>query len=321
MNYLITGAAGFVSWHLIDAIFKKDPKAQITGVDLVKPIDPAIGRPLQFIADDLSNVERLAKILETAQPRFIIHLASSSAVARSWQYPGETFKNNTAIFLNLLEAVRLANVGIRILAVGSSEQYGIVSADKIPLKEAEPPNPMSPYAVARVAQEYLSAVYTKGYKLDIVSTRSFNHFGPGQDSRFVLPGFAKQVAEIKLGLRSSRIDVGELDIVRDFTDVRDVVNAYLALLDRGIAGEIYNVCCGHGRTIKDCLRGLITLAGVECEITKRPDLIRPIDNPIIVGDNSKIKSQTGWAPTISFETTLGDIYKYWLSKVMPENTK
>jgi GDP-4-dehydro-6-deoxy-D-mannose reductase len=161
----------------------------------------------------------------------------------------------------------------------------------------------------------MASVYVKGFKMDIVITRSFNHFGPRQDDRFVLSSFAKQVAEIKKGNREPGIHVGDLSIVRDFTDVRDIVKAYLSLLDKGIAGEIYNVCSGTGRTIKDCLNLLIEIASVRCEIQKTEDLIRPIDNPVIVGDNTKIKELTGWSPGILFEVTLRDTYEYWMSKM------
>jgi len=315
MKYLITGVSGFVAGHLIEAILKKDSQAEIIGIDLSEPIDDAICRLIRFIKVDLSIISGLIKCLEMMQPQFVIHLASSSSVAHSWRHPIETFKNNSVIFLNLLEAVKQVNSDIRILAVGSSEQYGVVSVERIPLKETEPSNPVSPYAVARVAQENMALVYARGFKLDIVATRSFNHFGPRQDSKFVLSSFAKQIAEIKKEKRDPVISVGDLNVIRDFSDVRDVVNAYFSLLDKGIAGEIYNVCSGRGKTIGDCLTQLIGIADIKCEIQKCEDLVRPVDNPVIVGDNAKIKKQTGWSPEISFENSLCDMYEYWLSKI------
>lgn len=319
MNYLITGASGFVAGHLIEAIFKNDPQAQVTAIDLSEPdyyfIGNSIRNSIRFAKVDLLVVEDIIRILETTKPHFIIHLAAFSSVAYSWQKPIETFKNNFNIFLNLLEAVKQVNPETRILSVGSSEQYGIVSIDKIPLKETEPPNPVSPYAVARVAQEYMASVYVKGFKLDIVITRSFNHFGPRQDERFVLSGFAKQVAGIKKGNRKPVIYAGDLSIIRDFADVRDVVKAYLSLLNNGISGEIYNVCSGVGRTLEDCLHSFIQIAGIECEIKRAEELIRPVDNPIIIGDNAKIKERTDWSPKIPFEITVSDLYEYWMSKI------
>jgi len=319
LNYLITGASGFVAGHLIEAIFKNDPQALVTAVDLSEPdyyfIGNSVRDSIRFAKVDLLVIDDLIRILEMANPYFIIHLAAFSSVAYSWKKPIDSFKNNLNIFLNLLEAVKQVNPEPRILSVGSSEQYGVVSVDKIPLTETEPPNPISPYAVARVAQEYMASVYVKGFKLDIVTTRSFNHFGPRQDERFVLSSFAKQVAEIKKENRKPVIYVGDLSIVRDFTDVRDVVKAYLSLLNNGISGEIYNVCSGIGRTLKECLYGFIQIAGIECEIKKAEELMRPVDNPIIIGDNTKTKERTGWFPETPFEITLRDTYEYWMSRI------
>jgi len=319
LKYVITGASGFVAGHLIEAIFKDDPEALITALDLSEPdysfIDPSLRKSIQYSKADLLSMNDLIKILELSGAHFVIHLAAYSSVAYSWQKPIECFNNNFNIFLNLLEAVKKVNPVIRVLSIGSSEQYGIVTADKIPLKESEPPNPVSPYAVARVAQEYMAAVYVKGFNLDIVSTRSFNHFGPRQDERFVLSSFARQVAEIKKGMRKPVINVGDLEIIRDFTDVRDVSKAYLSLLRKGSPGEIYNVCCGTGKKLEDCLIFLIEIAGIKCKIQKSEELIRPVDNPIIIGDNAKLKKETGWVPETPFETTLHDLYEYWMSKV------
>jgi GDP-4-dehydro-6-deoxy-D-mannose reductase len=319
LNYLITGASGFVAGHLIEAIYKNDPHAEITALDLSKPdysfIDPLLRNSIRYANIDLLSMHDLINICDASKPHFIIHLAAFSSVAFSWQKPIECFNNNFNIFLNLLETVKKVNPGIRILSIGSSEQYGIFSIDKIPLRETEPPHPVSPYAVARVAQEYMAAVYVTGFKLDIVVTRSFNHFGPRQDNRFVLSSFAKQVAEIKKGIREPVIYVGDLNIIRDFTDVRDVVKAYLHLLNKGISGEIYNVCSGIGRTLGDCLNNLIQIAGIESEIKQSAELIRPVDNPVIIGDNTKLKEITGWAPEIPFETTLRDLYEYWVIKI------
>jgi GDP-4-dehydro-6-deoxy-D-mannose reductase len=319
LNYTITGASGFVAGHLIETILKNDSKAQITALDLSEPdysfIDPALRNSVRYANVDLLSMNDLIKIFEASKPHFIIHLAAFSSVAYSWQKPIECFNNNFNIFLNVLEAVKKVTPETRILSVGSSEQYGIVSADNIPIKETTPPNPIIPYAVARVAQEYMANVYVKGFNLDIVSTRSFNHFGPRQDERFVLSSFAKQIAEIKKGIRNPVTTVGDLNIIRDFTDVRDVSKAYLSLLEKGIPGEIYNVCSGIGRKIIDCLNLLIETAGIQCKIQKSEELIRPVDNPIIIGDNTKLKERTGWFPETPFEITLHDLYEYWMSKV------
>jgi GDP-4-dehydro-6-deoxy-D-mannose reductase len=318
MNYLITGASGFVGGHLVEAILKEDPESQIEVIDLKEPdyyfIDEGLRHLVRFIKVDLTESDDVRKTVKRSEADFVIHLAAFSSVAYSWQNPVDCFKNNANIFLNLLEAVRYGASKSRILSVGSSEQYRIVSGDKIPLKETCPPNPVSPYAVARVAQEHMAGVYTKGFNLNIVSTRSFNHLGPRQDDRFVLSNFAKQVVAIKKGMQSPVINVGDLSVVRDFIDVRDVVKAYIALLKKGETGEAYNVCSGVGRSLKDCLDMLIKVAGVDCEVKKTIERTRPVDNPLIVGDNIKIRNTTGWFPQIPFETALKDLYHYWEEK-------
>lgn len=319
MSYLITGASGFVGGHLIEHIFRNDSEAVITCMDLIEPdysfLDEEIGSSISFIKADLLSMSDLLKTLESVCPRFIIHLASFSSVAYSWQHPIESFMNNSNIFLNLLEAVKAVDPCIRVLSVGSSEQYGIVTPEMLPLRETAPQNPVSPYAVARVAQEQMGSVFAHGFKLDIVSTRSFNHFGQRQDERFVLSGLARQVARIKKGRQEPVIRAGDIRIIRDFIDVRDVVRAYLLLLRKGTSGEVYNVCSGTGRTIAECLNTLIRIADVGCGITKADALVRPVDNPVIVGDNGKINARTGWSPEISFESGLTDLFEYWMAKL------
>ena len=319
MSYLITGSSGFVAGHLIEHIFRNDDEAVITCMDLIEPdysfLDEEMLSSISFIKSDLLSINDLLKTLESAHPRFIIHLASFSSVAYSWQHPIESFINNSNIFLNLLEAVKAVDPCIRVLSVGSSEQYGIVTPEMLPLRETAPQNPVSPYAVARVAQEQMGSVFAHGFNLDIVNTRSFNHFGTRQNERFVLSGFARQAAEIKKGRQKPVIRAGDIRIIRDFVDVRDVVKAYLLLLSKGTSGEVYNVCSGTGRTIEECLNALIGIADIRCDIRKSDSLVRPVDNPVIVGDNGKINSRTGWSPEISFESGLTDLFEYWMARL------
>jgi GDP-4-dehydro-6-deoxy-D-mannose reductase len=319
VRYLITGASGFVGGHLIEHIFRDDPEAALTCTDLIEPdysfLDEEIRGSINFVRADLLSLADLLKTIESARPRFIIHLASFSSVAYSWKHPIESFMNNSNIFLNLLEAVKTVDPCIRVLSVGSSEQYGTVTQEILPLRETAPQNPVSPYAVARVAQEQMGSVFAHGFRLDIVNTRSFNHFGPRQSERFVLSGFAKQVAGIRKGRQGPFISAGDIRIVRDFIDVRDVVKAYLLLLRSGTSGETYNVCSGTGRTLEECLHALIGIAGVRCEIRRADSLVRPADNPVIIGDNHKIRACTGWSPEISFESGLTDLFEYWMARL------
>ena len=188
---------------------------------------------------------RLRTIISDIKPDYILHLASFSSVAYSWKHPEESFSNNCNIFLNLVDAVRQTCPKCRILSVGSSEEYGDIPHADLPLRENQPLNPISPYAVARVSQELLSKVYVHAFGMQIIMTRSFNHVGPRQDERFVIPSFIKRVLDIKRsGKEAGEIETGDLTIVRDFVDVRDVVEAYYMLLTRGTPGEVYNICSG-----------------------------------------------------------------------------
>ena len=223
--------------------------------------------------------------------------------------------NNTNIFLNLVESIRKHNINCRILSIGSSEQYGLVEKDNLPLIEMTKLNPISPYAIAKVSQEMMSNIYTKGYGLDIVNTRSFNHIGPDQNANYVISSLVKQIVELKYNLNNKTIKVGNIDIVRDFIDVRDVANAYMAILLNGKQGEIYNVCSGIGYSIKEILRLIMEIANVNFEVEINYQLYRPIDNPIIIGDNSKLKLDCNWKQYFSFEASIIDMLEFWNSKL------
>jgi GDP-4-dehydro-6-deoxy-D-mannose reductase len=219
--------------------------------------------------------------------------------------------NNTNIFLNIIDTVRLNDNGAKVLSVGSSEQYGIVSENDLPLSEDNLQCPANPYAVARVSQEQLAKIYATGYGLDICCTRSFNHCGPGQTDRFVVSAIVKQFVRIAHGLQDPVIHIGNGTIVRDFVDVRDVVKAYRLLLTQGKRGEVYNICSGQGRSIRDIVTLLSTQFGIPVLVHQEQSQIRPIDNPRIIGSYQKIFKDFGWMPTISFEQSVRSMYEYW----------
>ena len=228
MKYLITGAAGFVARFMIEKIFEAEPCAQIIGLD--RSIKSNLYKPngsITYIAVDLLNRSEIKNILSSYCPDYIIHLASFSSVAYSWENPVESFTNNVNISLNILEAVRLARISPKILSVGSSEQYGKVSSVNIPISEETALNPTSPYAISRVSQEQMSLVYCRNYGLNVICTRSFNHIGPFQTDRFVVPSIAKQLVKISHNNEiDNKISIGNPRIIRDFTDVRDVRNFF-----------------------------------------------------------------------------------------------
>lgn len=318
-KYLITGFSGFVAPHFLNYLESLRENCQVLGVDINSP-DRAARRyeyvNCAFRLADLGDKNAVGDILKGFQPDYVLHLASFSSVAYSWKNPVESFVNNSNIFLNLVDRIRLLKLPARILSIGSSEQYGNVAEKELPLREELPPQPRSPYAIARVSQEMLSQVYARSYGVDIVLTRSFNHIGPGQKDVFVISAFAGKLAAIEKNADSpKKITVGDLTIIRDFVDVRDVVRAYHQLLLNGETGEIYNVCSETGCSLADILRKMMRIINVDAEIIVDEKLFRPDDNRRIIGSNQKIRRQTGWQPSISIEESLRDVIDYWRAKV------
>lgn len=312
-RYLITGFSGFVSRHFLDFLEKSQVRAEIAGLDLQEPgfaFENFEYLQCRFHKVDLLEKTGLEALVSEFKPHYILHLASYSSVAYSWNFPANSFVNNTNIFLNLLESVRSSGFACRILSVGSSEEYGNVQEDELPLNEEQPLRPLSPYAVARVAQEMLSTVYSASYGLDLVMTRSFNHVGTGQKDVFVIPSFARQLLNLqKSDVLKKVLKTGDTEIVRDFVDVKDVVRAYYLLFKKGKKGSIYNICSGKGVSLNAVIETLADLLKIEITHEIDPALVRPNDNRIIIGNNSKIRQDTGWQPEIALRTSLHEILK------------
>ena len=317
-KYLITGFSGFVGKHFLEYLARERKQASILGIDLHPPgfkANDFPGLTWKYEKIDLIEKRKVENSLRNFQPDYILHLASYSSVAFSWKNPTLSFQNNTNIFLNLLETVRKFNLRSRILAVGSSDEYGNVTPNNLPLKEDSPLNPVSPYAVARVSQELLAKIYVEGFGLDIVRTRSFNHIGPGQREIFVISSFAKQMVELKKSRQSSsRIITGDTSIIRDFVDVRDVVRAYDLLFQKGRTGEVYNICRGKGHSLQEIIKTMAGIMKIKVVAKVDPKLIRPSDNRIIIGSNKKIRKEAGWQPEITLQQSLKDIIRYWQKK-------
>lgn len=315
MRLLITGFAGFVSQHFLELLNKEEPGSVVLGIDKNPPDFNFSGfnnLTISFEKIDLLNRAATDTILNTFHPDYILHLASVSSVAQSWHTPLDSFVNNTNIFLNLVEQVRIKNNKCRILSVGSSEEFGEVAEKELPLTEDHPLKPVSPYAVARVSQEMLSKIYADGFSLDIIMTRSFNHIGPGQKEMFVISSFAKQlVALAKNNPANKEITVGNLSIIRDFVDVRDVVKAYYLLLKKGRRGEVYNICSGKGIVLKDIITTMSSLLNIKVDTIVNPQLIRPNENKKVIGSYQKINDELGWKPEIDITKSLADIIIYW----------
>lgn len=317
-TYLITGFSGFVSRHFLEYLNEHEPGAKVLGVDTMSPdLDCGAYQNIscRFEKLDLLDRPQADNLIYQFQPRYVLHLASFSSVAYSWKDPVASFRNNTNIFLNLLEKIRGLGIDCRILSIGSSEEYGIVHPGDVPIAEECPLNPVSPYAVARVAQEMLSRVYVDGYGLDIVMTRSFNHIGPRQRDVFAVSSFIRQIAEMKIrGQKKGGLVVGDVSVVRDFLDVRDVVVAYHALLKHGGKGEVYNVCSGKGVALVDVIEKVARMAGIEVTINRSEKLLRPSENPIVIGSNEKIRNSVGWELRYELDASLEDILADWVER-------
>jgi GDP-4-dehydro-6-deoxy-D-mannose reductase len=315
---LITGFSGFVSKFFINYLENNHIHTEILGIDVS---DNEIYNKdykfikISFVKVNLFEADGIEKLIFEFQPDYLLHLASYSSVSFSWQNPVLSFQNNTNIFLNIIEAIRHQNLKTRILSIGSSEEYGNVSLEQIPLKEEYPVNPVNPYAVARVSQELISKVYASGYNMNIIMTRSFNHIGPEQSQIFVVSSFAKQLCQIKLNGGKGTIDTGDVTIIRDFLDVRDVVDAYYKLLIKGKVGEIYNVCGGKGISLKEIIDMMTDILQIDVKININKNLIRPVDNRIIIGSNAKINSVIDWNQNHSIYSSLKDMIDYWMVKL------
>lgn len=320
-SILITGISGFVGGHYTRYLLDQKHGYEVHGLSRSEPAwdfipeKDEVLHSITFHQCDLLDTAKTQSIIEEIQPDYILHLASFSSVARSWESPGATFLNNTTAFLNIVEAVRMQDLTTRILSVGSSEEYGIVRPGDLPLTEKRAINPENPYAVARVSEEYLAKVYVKGFNLDICRTRSFNHIGPGQSDQFVVSSLAKQFAEIVICHKKPIIKIGNGTIVRDFTDVCDVVLAYDSILKKGVAGEVYNVCSGKGYSILDIVNCLSRITQIPISVVQNRDLLRPVDNPAIKGSYEKLHRETGWKPECPLEKSLERIHTYWLDKL------
>lgn len=252
---------------------------------------------------DMMDTESIKKLLQTYQPTHIVHLASVSSVSQSWEMPVESFTNNTNIFLNIVESVRKLKLSPRILSVGSSEEYGNYPHHELPLKEGYQLRPCNPYAIARVAQEMISKLYADSYGLEIMMTRSFNHIGPRQREIFAIPSFICRMLKAKAENRAS-ISVGNIDIIRDFLDVRDVVDAYCKILFFGQKAEVYNVCRGVGVSLRDVIRQISEIMDYFPELEVDPAKVRPTDNLVIIGDPSKLMTELNWHPSIPLESSI-----------------
>jgi len=315
MRVLITGITGFAGSHMADYALAQG--AEVFGTvrwrSPIQNIEHILNKINVYDAD-LRDAASVHAIVSEIKPDRIFHLAAQSYVVSSWNIPTETIVTNIVSNVNLLEAVRRLERMPRIQVACSSEEYGFVRPEEVPITEDNPLRPLSPYGVSKVGQDLLCYQYHQSYGIDVVRTRGFNHTGPRRGRVFVCSNFAMQIIEVQKGLRP-HVSVGNLDAVRDFTDVRDTVRAYWMALDKGVPGDVYNICSGKGYRIGDVLELLLKIAGAKVEIRVDPARLRPSDVPLLIGDRSKFTKQTGWEPRIPFEQTLADTVAYWRERI------
>jgi len=313
---LITGITGFVGPHLAEYLLKQGYEVYGTVRWRSNPETLAeIRDRIKIVSSDLKDAHNVNTCLQKVEPDEIYHLAAQSFVPTSFEAPNETLINNIATTANILEAMRLLSNKPKMQMAGSSEEYGLVYPDEVPIRETNPLRPLSPYGVSKVACDKLTLQYHHSYGLKTVVTRAFNHEGPKRGEVFVTSNFAKQIAEIEAGRKKPVIYVGNLEAQRDYSDVRDIVKAYHLSLQKCDPGEVYNICSERSWKIKDVLAYLLSLSKVKVDIEKDPTRMRPSDVEVLKGDCTKFREKTGWKPEIAFEKTLEDTLKYWREKI------
>lgn len=302
----ITGINGFVGKHLI----KEYPNDEIFG--LVKDsTGEDLGENVKKFQGDILDSSGMRRIIEDIKPDIIFHLAALTSPSESLKHPVETIDNNIKGQLNILEAIRDLELDCKTLVVSSAEVYGNVKEKDLPIDENVQFLPSTPYAVSKIAQDFLGYQYFKSYGVKTIRVRPFNHIGPGQAPIFVVSAFARQIAMIEKGQQEPLMKVGNLTPKRDFTDVRDVSKAYKLLMEKGEIGEVYNIGSGKSYEINEVLNILLSFSTKKIEVREDSSLVRKVDVEELRCDYTKLKDGTGWEPEIEIEKSLKDTLEYW----------
>ncbi len=320
MRVLVTGIAGFAGSLLADFLLQQ-PGLEVHGV--IHRHDFRIQHlreQLILHRGDLRNALWVNELIDEVQPDYTFHLAAWSDVGGSWQQPWTTYELNIHCQLNLLEALVRRSPGSRVLVVTSNEVYGLLQPEDIPVNEGVSFRPNSPYGVSKVAQDMMALQYWNSHGLETVRMRSFNHIGPGRSDDFVASAFARQIAEIEAGQHEPVVRVGNLEAIRDFTDVRDVVRAYWLALEQAGGGDVFNVGSGRGHSVQKILDTLLSLTPVDVTVELDSERLRPSDVPISVCDSSKLSQATGWQPQIDLRHSLADLLDGWRRQLAKQKT-
>lgn len=309
---LVIGAAGFVGGYLIKEL-KKSHDMEVFATKLPNSQwESTLARVYDL---DIMEKDDIVDLLFEIRPDYIFHLAAQSSVGVAWKRPGMTVDVNIKGSINVMDAIRELYYKPRILLIGSGEEYGHIEEGETPIRENNPLRSGNIYAATKVCQNMIGHIYSQAYDMELVLVRAFNHIGPGQAPLFVVSDFCKQVAEIEGNLREPVMKVGNLAARRDFTDVRDVVKAYVKLVQMGIPGETYNVGRGQAIAIKDLLQMIVERSTADIKVEIDPAKIRPVDVPVIEADTRKIYDLTGWKPEISLEQTISETLEYWRKQI------
>ncbi len=313
----VTGIEGFAGSHLAELLLKKSYRVSgiVHNFNKIDNIRHLL-KKISIVECDILNFNKLADAIKRFKPDVIFHLAGIASIPESFRDPGTTYRINFWGTYNLLESIRRYRPDAKVLVVGSAHEYGYVKEGELPVKESHPLNPVTPYGASKAAAEMLSLQYYHSFGLNVFLVRSFNHVGPRQSPDFVLSSFAKQISEIMKGKAKPVLKTGNLDLYRDFTDVRDVTNAYLLIVKKGKCGEIYNVCSGMPVRLSDLLKKMFKIAGCEAEVIVDKSRVRKSEMRKFCGDNTRLKETTGWTQQYKLEDTLRDLINWWDSRLL-----
>lgn len=305
---LVTGGAGFVGTHARHSLAQAGHEVTAT----------TVGDEEGLVRLDIRDAKAVDRLVARVRPERVWHLAAQSSAAFSWKEPGVTFEVNVTGTHNLLDALRRHSPGCKVLVAATSDEYGVVEPSACPITEDAPLRPVSPYAASKVAEEAVARMFSTAFDLQVVTTRAFMHIGPGQPPSFATADWARQIARAESGLQERKVAVGDLALMRELGDVRDVVAAYESVLEAGAPGEVYNVATGEARRLGEALAILCDLATVDMEVVVDPAKIRPADPPLLLGSAAKLNRLTGWAPRHRLEDTLADVLAHWRAEVAGE---
>ncbi len=312
---LITGGTGFAGSHLVENLLQHGYRdVHVTSFGGQSGHVSNLLPETQVHPLNLHDFAAVEALLRELQPSHIYHLAAYAAVATSFDQGREVLEHNLALQINLLEAIRIHLPHTRVMVVGSGMEYDLISNQEKMISETHPLGPVSPYAVSKVLQDLLGLSYAYSYNLNIVRVRPFNHIGERQTTDFAIPSFAQQIVSIEKGLQEN-ISVGNLDAIRDFTDVKDVCDAYRIIMEHGQAKDVYNIGTGKGYTMREMLQMLCQLSTAQVHVVADQSKVRPLDVPSIIADSSKVR-QLGWNPQIPIQETLERILNEWRQKIV-----